>query len=141
MFITIQKLITMCQLKDCTFCPQGKPHYCRLCQMTDDHFTRNCPNKLLADRLHTLLVNNRVPSEDEAKEISIPWEDMGHSFWFDQNDLGEHFDYFYDLQKMNNGKSMYGDTVRFANNNIELLMNDRWKIFVEILLDRLQSNK
>ena len=67
---------------------------------------------------------------------------MGHSFWFDQNDLGEHFDYFHDMQKMSNGKSMYGsDVVRFANNNIELLMNERWKVFVEKLLDRLKSNK
>lgn len=132
----------MCQLQDCTFCPYDKPHYCRLCQMIDDHLTRNCPNKLIANRLYGLLANNKIPSEDEAKTISVLWEDMGHSFWFDQNDLGEHFDYFYNLQIMNNGKSMYGpDVVRFANNNIELLTNEKWKIFVEKLLDKLKSGK
>ncbi len=130
----------MCKLEGCTFCPFDKPHYCRLCQMTDDHFTRDCPNKLIADRLYDLLANDEIPTEEQALGISIPWEDMGHNFFFDQNDLGEHFDYFYSLQRMNDGKSMYGqDIVRFANNNIELLTNDRWKVFVGVLLDRLNN--
>jgi hypothetical protein len=134
----------MCKVNGCTFCPEGIAHHCRLCKAVDDHFTRDCPNKIIVNRLEALLEKydktNDLPTVEEAKEISIPWEDFGQNFWFDKGDLGEYFDYFYDLQKLSNGKSMYGPDVRFANNNIELLMNEKWKTFAYVLLHRIKNN-
>lgn len=123
----------MCRLAECTYCKPDNPHVCRTCNAVDMHFTRDC----LVTKIFNLSrqQSSEPPSEKEAWDIAIQWENEGHSFWFEKGDIGYHFEYFRDIQKSNYRD--YGDTLRFANNNVELLMCSRWRVFVYALLKRL----
>lgn len=43
-FVQSGQPVKRCRVKGCTYCPPGKPHYCKNCGSRDsDHFKTNCP--------------------------------------------------------------------------------------------------
>lgn len=143
----------MCKLYGCDYCENNEIHYCRRCGALDDHLTRECRNqgpKMTSDiavmfkalsnrRTHEPLnqVDAKKASEAYTNDAKKYWYDTSKFAWFTREDIGEHYDYFKQLQMATNKD--YGDYVRFEIDDVELLTCERWRVFVHVVLARLKN--